>query len=185
MAARPKQRLFTQAIERIAKREGFEGPEAGLEWVLSEVEAGVPVARLWQVVQEEAGETSTRQWAYTVIYGLSKDARARLKEARSIGAHALVDEALEITDAAMPGGSRPVTNAAEAASVRLAVDTRVRLAGLLNRQELGDSPQVAVQLNVGQLMLDAFRQTRVLPHAHVQPALSSGEPDVEVLPRGE
>jgi hypothetical protein len=185
MAARPKQRRFTAAIERIAAREGFEGSQAGLEWVLSEVEAGVPIATLWKAVEEEAGETSTRQWAYTVIYGLSKDARARLKEARSIGAHALVDEALEITDAAMPGGSRPVTNAAEAASVRLAVDTRVRLAGLLNRQELGDSPQLAVQLNVGALMLDAFRRMPPPARAYTQPALPSGEPDVEVLPPGE
>ena len=62
MAARPKQRRFTAAIERIAAREGFEGPEAGLQWVLSEVEAGVPIATLWKVVQEAAADISTRQW---------------------------------------------------------------------------------------------------------------------------
>jgi hypothetical protein len=46
----------------------------------------------------------------------------------------------------------------------------------------GNQPQVAVQLNVGQLMLDAFQRTRVLPVAHVTPQLSAGEPDVELVP---
>jgi hypothetical protein len=185
MAARPKQRRFTAAIERIAEREGFEGPEAGLEWAISEIEAGVPIAQLWKVVQEEAKETSTRQWSYTVLYGLAKDARARIREARKIGAHALVDEALEITDAALPGGSRPVTNAAEAASTRLAVDTRLRLAAIFNREELGDSaPKVAVQVSVGALMLDAFRRCQI--DAKVQPQqLADGAADYEVLPGGE
>ena len=63
---------------------------------------------------------------------MTKDARARVKEARKIGAVALMDEALEIAD-------RPASTAAEAASTRLAVDTRLRLAGIFNREELGDS----------------------------------------------
>src|SRR5215216_6504264 len=117
MASRPKQRRFTAAIERIAKREGYEGPEAALQWALVEIEAGVPVAQLWKVVQEEAKEDSTRTWSYTVLYGLAKDARVRIREARKIGAAALADEALEISD-------RTAATAAEAASNRLAVDTR-------------------------------------------------------------
>jgi hypothetical protein len=177
MASRPKLQRFRAAMARIAEREGFEGSEAPLLWALSEIEAGVPVAQLWKVVQEEAAETSVRGWAYTVLYSLAPDARLRVKEARKIGAHALVDEALEISD-------RPAGTAAEATSNRLAVDTRMRVAGIFNREELGDSaPKVQIGVNIGQLMLDAFRQTRVLPHAHMQPVLPS--PDVEVLPRSE
>jgi hypothetical protein len=179
MASRPKLQRFRAAMTRIAEREGFEGPEAALLWALSEIEAGVPVARLWTVVQEEAGETSVRGWAYTALYSLAADARQRVREARRIGAAALADEALEISD-------RTAASAAEAASNRLAVDTRKWLAGVLNRDDYGDGqPKVQVALNMGALMLDAFRQTRVLPHAHMQPALPSGDTDVEVLPSGE
>lgn len=185
MAARPKQRRFTAAIERIAEREGFEGPDAGLDWAISEIEAGVPIAQLWKVVQEEAKETSTRAWSYTVLYGLAKDARARIKEARKVGAVALIDEALEFADAALPGGARPVTNAAEAASTRLAVDTRLRLPGIFNREELGDSPpKVAVQLNVGALMLDAFRYLQI--EAKAKPVqLADGSADYEMVESNE
>jgi hypothetical protein len=144
----------------------------------------VPVAQLWKVVQEEAKETSTRQWAYTVINGLSKDARSRLKEARKAGAVALVDEALEIADEARPGGARPVTNAAEATATRLATDVRLRLAGMFDRDSFGDRPaQVGVQLSFGQQYLEALRQCRTIPSGLAQAALPSGEPDVEVVTR--
>jgi terminase small subunit-like protein len=185
MAARPKQRRFTAAIERIAKREGFETPEAGLEWVISEIEAGVSVAQLWKVVQEEANESSTRTWSYTVLYGLAKDARARIKEARKVGAVALLDEAMEVADGARPGGAHPVSNAAEAASVRLAVDTRLRLAGMFNRDEFGNSPaKVQIGVSVGDLMLAAFQQRRPTVKVDMPQQLTDGSTDYEVLPSG-
>jgi hypothetical protein len=178
MASRPKLQRFRTAMARIAEREGFEGSEAPLLWALSEIEAGVPVAQLWKVVQEEAAETSVRGWAYTALYSLAADARQRVREARRIGAAALADEALEISD-------RTAASAAEAASNRLAVDTRKWLAGVLNRDDYGDSPpKVQVALNMGALMLDAFRQTRGLPHAPKQPARPRGDADLEVQPRG-
>src|SRR4051794_27839340 len=118
MASRPKLQRFRAAMSRIAQREGFTGPEAALLWALCEIEAGVSIAQLWRVVQDEAKETSVRSWAYTVLYALAHDARQRVKEARKIGAHALVDEALEISD-------RVAGTAAQAASNRLAVDTRL------------------------------------------------------------
>ena len=63
-----------------------------------------------------------------------------------------MDEALEIAD-------RPASTAAEAASTRLAVDTRLRLAGIFNREELGESaPKMSVAISVGQLHLDALRE---------------------------
>ena len=161
---------------RIAEREGFVGPEAALLWALSEIESGVPIARLWQVVQEEAGEASVRGFAYRVLYSLAPDARQRVKEARKIGAVALVDEALEIAD-------RPASTAAEAASTRLAVDTRLRLAGIFNREELSDSAsKVSVAISVGQLHLAALRH-RVIATVEMPPQISDG-PDYEALASG-
>jgi hypothetical protein len=177
MASRPKLQRFRAAMGRIAEREGFAGPDAPLLWALSEIEAGVPVAQLWKVVQEEVGETSVRGWAYTVLYALAPDARQRVKEARKIGAHALVDEALEISD-------RPAGTAAEAASNRLAVDTRLRIAGIFNREELGDSaPKVQVSLSVAQLHLDALRR-RAVATVETPKQISDG-PDYEALPSGD
>lgn len=176
MSSRPKAQRFIAAMTRIAEREGLQGPEAPLEWALSEIEAGVPVAQLWKGVQEEAKETSTRTWAYTVLYSLAQDARARVREARKIGAVALVDEALEIAD-------RPASTAAEAASNRLGVDTRLRLAGMFNREEWGHSDaKVEIGINLGEMHLNALRR-RMVATAEI-PQLSDG-PDYETLPSGE
>lgn len=176
MASRPKLARFRAAMARIAEREGFNGSDAALDWALSEIEAGVAVAQLWKVVQEEAKEMSTRTWAYTVLYSLAPDARGRVREARKIGAVALVDEALEIAD-------RPASTAAEAASNRLGVDTRLRLAGMFNREELGESaPKIQIGVSLGATHLDALRR-RMIVKVEV-PQLSDG-PDYETLPSGE
>lgn len=126
----------------------------------------------------EAKETSTRTWSYTVIGGLAKGARERLKEARTLGAAALAEEALEISD-------RMAGTAAEAASNRLAVDTRKWLAGVLNREDYGDSaPKVEIGFSVGGLHLDALRQTRITAKVEL-PRLGAGQPDYEVVENEE
>jgi hypothetical protein len=176
MTSRPKLQRFQAAMKRIAQSEGFTDPNAALLWALSRIEAGVPIAQLWKIVQDEADEESVRGWAYTVLYSLAPDARQRVKEARKIGAHALIDEALEISD-------RPAATAAEAASNRLAVDTRFRLAGIFNREELGDSaPKVQMSISLGQLHLDALRLRNVAITSI--PRIADASADYEMLPSG-
>ena len=50
MASRPKAQRFSAAMKRIAESEGFEGPNTALDWAISEIESGVPVAQLWKIV---------------------------------------------------------------------------------------------------------------------------------------
>lgn len=179
MASRPKLARFRAAMNRIAAREGFETPGEALAWALSEIEAGVPIAHLWREVQKEAGEESTRTWAYTVLYSLAPDARQRVKEARRLGAVALVDEALELSD-------RMAVTAAEAASTRLAVDTRLRLAGIFNREELGESAaKVQIGIDLGQLHLDALRARHVKVRPEQPKQLTDSQADYEILPADE
>jgi DNA-binding transcriptional ArsR family regulator len=73
-----------------------------------------------------------------------------MRAARETGAHVLVDQGLDIADAATP----------ETAQVaRLQVATRQWVAERWNARELAAKPaSVAVQVNVGALMLEALRQ---------------------------
>jgi len=54
-----------------------------------------------------------------------------------------------------------------------------------NRPVYGnDAAQVNVQLNMGQLHLDALRQVRIVPGVTCVSLLEDGEPDVELIERG-
>jgi len=87
--------------------------------------------------------------------------RETLRAARETGAHVLVEQSLDISDAATP----------ESAQVaRLQVTSRQWVAERWNARELAaKGATVAVQVNVGALMLDALRQ----PVADLQPALDT------------
>lgn len=75
----------------------------------------------------------------------------RLAEARELGAHALVDAALD--------DAEEIDDTAAAKIVRVRNDARHWTAERWNRRELGQSkPGVNVTLNVGTLHLDAMRQ---------------------------
>lgn len=84
---------------------------------------------------------------------LNKDesTRARLKEARRIGAMPLVEDAMQIADD-VPADRD------EVAKARLRVDTRFRLAGALDKETFGPKGiDVKVQANFGDVYLNALR----------------------------
>lgn len=90
-----------------------------------------------------AGETDEQAAARAALY----------KEARALSAYALGDDALDAVDAEKePRAAQLARNRAE---------LRLKVAGLRNRDEFGDKPQVAIQLNFGSLHLDALRRRQV------------------------
>lgn len=90
--------------------------------------------------------------------------RETMRAARETGAHVLVEQGLDIADAAT----------AETVNVaRLQVSTRQWVAERWNARELASKPaNVALQVNVGTLMLDALRQ----PVSVLQSALDTAIP---------
>ena len=94
------------------------------------------------------------------------EAAARLARARRIGATAMASETIDIADELE---QHPLADPVRVANAR--ISSRQWLAARRNREELGDSPKVAVQLNIADMHLTAIK-TPALP----QPI------DVEVLP---
>lgn len=101
--------------------------------------------------------------------------RALLVQSRKDSAPALAEKAVEILDEA--DNDRDAINLAKAQA-----DIRTWLASKYDRQTFGnDAAQVNVQLNLGQLHLDALRQ-RAVPVVKPTPALPPAGPDYETLP---
>jgi hypothetical protein len=170
MAGRPKEQRFRAALERLATQEEM----TALDWVVAQLESGSSVRRIGEALREEAKEACSPQWIYTLLHGLAPDAKERVREARTIGATALAEQALEIAD-------RPASSTAEVQSNRLAVDTRRWLAASFDKPTFGDAPtRVDVQLDLGLLHLDALRR-RAVQVVRVPEQLQAG-PDCEMLP---
>lgn len=94
------------------------------------------------------------------------DAAARLARARRVGATAMASETIDIADELQAELTADPVRVAQAR-----ISSRQWLAARRNREELGDSPKVAVQLNIADMHLTALKapsQARVI--------------DVEVLP---
>jgi hypothetical protein len=86
------------------------------------------------------------------VHGLADDASERIDAARRESASALVEEAAQIADSAEP-------MPAAVAKAGLQVKTRQWLAERFDPERYGSRvPGVAVQVNVGELFLDALRQ---------------------------
>lgn len=86
------------------------------------------------------------------------EGKQRIARARETASHALAEETLRIADGA--------TNSDDRAK-RLAISARQWLASKWNRPEYGESPTVALQLNVGELFLEALKQPPPPVPAHL------------------
>ncbi len=147
MASRPKEARLKRKLVELAKRDGRATP---LDWVVGKIEDGVTVTALAREIAVEMGEPCSRNWVSAVINRLTPDAKSRISGARKEAAHFLIDEALSITD-------EPVATSAEVQRNRLRADARFKIAGFWDREFYGDTKSVAVQLDFGQLHLDALR----------------------------
>ncbi len=144
--------------------------EGGWERALDALRAGQRVRQLARA------EGYSHQLLYK--YAHSSDEKwAEFCKARKQGAHGLVEEAAEILENANPLFPGDVSKAREQAG-------HIRwMAERYNKDEFGGTPQVAVQLNIGALHLDALR-ARNVGHIHVPstPAIEAAEPvEAEVV----
>lgn len=114
----------------------------GEEAVLAKIEAGKTIT----AIAEELGVSRPMLSEYL---NRSDDSVERLGRARETSAHALVEEALAIADSATHDDDR---------AKRLQVSMRQWLAGKRNRAQYGETPLVAMQVNMGDLVLDALKQ---------------------------
>lgn len=145
--------------------------EGGWERALDALRAGQRVRQLARA------EGYSHQLLYK--YAHSTDERwAEFCKARKQGAHGLVEEAAEILENANPLFPGDVSKAREQAG-------HIRwMAERYNKDEFGGTPQVAVQLNIGALHLDALRARNVghIPSTPALPAIEQAEVvEAEVL----
>jgi hypothetical protein len=77
---------------------------------------------------------------------------AALARAREMSAHSLVDQALDIADA---------STIEEVPLAKLRADIRLKLAAKHNKAQYGDQQGPLVQLNIGDMALDALRRRTV------------------------
>lgn len=169
MAGRPKTRNMKSEIARLAKEAGQADP---LEYILGRLEGGEMV---YQVAADVGGsETMLRRWCYSQPEG-----RRKWQEAMTERSHSLVEQSVQIVRELK---GTEVTKE-EIALAKLETDQLNLIAKAHNRPVYGnDAPQVNVQVNMGQLHLDALRQVRVVPEIRSTPLLPAGEEvDAEIV----
>jgi hypothetical protein len=150
-----------------------------LDWPLAQVAGGLTITALAEkmAVPEYMGESCSRPWISFVLQR-GPNGRERVKAARHSAADVLAEEALAISN-------RPVSSTAEASQARLQVDVRKWLAGVQNRDDYGDKPQVQVTLDIGALHLSTLRK-RAAIEARTVPQIQSGDVvDAEVIQGAE
>lgn len=147
-----------------------------VEFVCDFVGSGGTITQLARSLSEAVGQAEgyiTRHMVSKYLNGLP-DGKQALVGARAEGAHGLAESGIDLVDKAKDQDKEAIAGAKSAA------DFRLRLAGFWNREYAPQQgAQVNVQVNMGDMHLDALRRQRIA--AKTQHALPSGEPDVEVV----
>jgi len=173
MAGQPRKKAMVAELTRRATR----ADQTVLEYVADWVECGKTLTDLKDdinaklKVEEEEGCTRAMLSRYV---NKELDGLEALAEARAEGSHGMAESAIGIID-------QKADNKVEAAQFKTQAEIRLKLAGFWNRKEYGEQrgPEVNVQVNMGQLHLDALRH-REIPRVVAQPVLPpTDEPDVE------
>jgi hypothetical protein len=163
MASRPHLQSLAAAIEKIG----------GDDVIFDQIADGVPMRK----IAEPFGYS--RQMIYAWIHMGGPEREKRWEESKQTAAHALVEDAGDILEA-----GRPVTSA-EASHLKARVEHKRWLASVFNRKVYGDdSGKIDVQLNIGQLHLDALRAAgsrHTIQAEPERPALPAAEADYEVV----
>lgn len=158
MAGQPRKRAFGREVEA----------RGGEDWFFDQLVNGVTIRAMAEAL-------SSHEWGFTpaMIYAWINQEprrRERLKEARRLRAHVLVDEVVAIADEVSEDNYR---------SSRVAMGAKQWAAEKLNREELGVATVSGptVQVNFGSLHLMALRAP-----APPRPEALEGRADVLALP---
>lgn len=165
MAGRPLRRAMIAEIERRARAHFEDGDEpqekreSHLQYLIEWVQSGETILELANQIAEDLSQPITRQQLDRYVRELAPDAQAQLAAARTPGAHAMVDKAIDIVDSA-PADRDAVRKAQAQANVRTWVAER------WNRKDLGAPKGPAIQVSINTMHLDALRR-RASASAHL------------------
>lgn len=121
----------------------------------------------------------------TFFYRWLKNGEGRkeaYEAAKKLSAHALVEDGMDLLDNGL------AYTPADVSRLQHRANYRKWLAGVRSRDEYGDAPQgkIDINLQIGQLHLDALRQAGLPPALPAAPAqLEAQDADFEVLPPGD
>lgn len=157
MSGQPRKRALVAALER-RTRETFEDADAPpdlqathLDYVCAWVEAGRTLRALAARISTEAGQDILPSMLSHYLRANFEGAGQRLEDAREIGAHAMLDETLEISD-------EDVLSSEDAARARNRIGARQYVAGAWNQATRASGKGgVTVNIAAGELMLGALR----------------------------
>lgn len=104
MGSTPKRKKLRAVLLQRARLEA--GPEATeIDYVVQWVAGGGLLTEIAASLETEMGESVSRSFLSMIVHRLTDDSPDRIKEARRLGATALVEDAIGIADRA-PGDSR-------------------------------------------------------------------------------
>src|SRR6266566_8401246 len=153
MAAKP--------IERFVKKQIQE--QGGWPRILERIASGETVADVSRTLVRPDGQPISRAFLSRLLHADAERSQAVLK-ARDEGADAMVDEGLHLVDAASQ--ERDAIQKA-----RVQADMRLKVAGLLNREQWGDNAHgVTITVTAAALHVDALRH-RIVEASRPLPGL--------------
>lgn len=155
MAGNPKAAKVREALAARAVRELGEGASA-LDYVCMSLEGGQLLNQLAAELETELGEAVSRTLLSHTVHRLADNARDRIAAARRVGASALVEEAVDLLDDASTASREELSKA------KFRSDARLWVAERTDPSSFGTRSSLNVQMSLGTLAIDAFRQ-RALP----------------------
>lgn len=160
-------------------REEFFGDDAAthLDYAELWVASGKTLLDLAKSISGATGLHVMYESLRRYLLSQAENAAERLANARARGAHPLVEEALATAEGAEQLDKDQIPAA------KLLTDTRLRVAEMWNRAELGTKAGVSVTVNVAGMHLDALRQRPAVVAVEPDLALESGAnaPDYEIV----
>src|SRR5437773_4710779 len=159
MAAKPIERFIKKQIQ----------DQGGWPRILERIASGESISHVSSTFQRPDGLPISFAFFSRLLH--QDPAReAPLAEAKRLRAEAWADEALKVSDEAVP-------NRDDIAKAKLRIETRLRLASLADRAQYGESRQdVNVTVNVASLHVDALRHRTIDALSAPMAVLEAAEP---------
>lgn len=134
-AGRPKLRAFRTKMDKFDE-------SGGMEWFLERIADG-------ETMQAIAKEIGCSRGLLYMWLKTDPEKQEQFRQAREMSAHAHAEDALQMADEAM--------NPVMAPLVRERVQHRRWMAEKFNKQEYGKQNDPAIQINIGELHLEALK----------------------------
>lgn len=156
-------------LTRLAVEEFGEGAEP-MDYVRNHVALGGTLLQLADLLTQQTRVKVSRSMVYSYV-NASEERKKKMAEAREEGAGAMVDNAIAGLDDDSNEVSREILNANKARA-----DIRLKTAAFWDRKTYGQAQQAVVNINMGDLHLDALR-ARQAPRT-----IEAGEEPAQLLP---